>query len=84
MTELLLFTSSFLCVFSLGFQSLNVNHGHYTAAFFTSFIIGASNLMLFKMVPNACASEMGAYLAGGPIGIVCAMKFHAWFRGRKK
>ncbi len=39
MTELFLFLSTFLAVFAPGFQSLNVNNGHYMAAFITSFAI---------------------------------------------
>jgi hypothetical protein len=84
MTELLLFISTFLAVFALGFQSLNVNNGHYRAAFFTSFLIGGANLALFKLAPNAGGTEIAAYLSGGPIGIVCAMKFHGWFRKRTR
>lgn len=84
MTELLLFASCFIAVFALGFQSLNVNNGHYAAAFFTSFLIGASHLALYKLAPSASGSEIAAYLAGGPLGIVCAMKFHVWFRRKKK
>ncbi len=84
MTELILFCSTFISVFALGFQSLNVNNGHYTAAFFTSFLIGASNLMLYKLAPNASGSEIAAYLSGGPFGIWCAMKFHGWYRGRAR
>jgi hypothetical protein len=84
MTELLLFGSTFGAVFALGFQSLNVNNGHYVAAFFTSFLISGMNLALYKMAPNATGTEIAAYLAGGPIGIICAMKFHAWLRHRKK
>jgi hypothetical protein len=83
MTELMLFTSCFVAVFSLGFQSLNVNNGHYVAAFFTSFLIGGANLALFKLAPDATGIQIAAYLAGGPIGIVCAMKFHGWFRKKK-
>lgn len=84
MTELLLFASTFLSVFALGFQSLNVNNGHYTAAFFTSFLIGTANLALYKVAPNATGTQVIAYLAGGPIGIVSAMKFHHWFRSRNQ
>lgn len=76
MTELLLFLSTFFSVFALGFQSLNVNNGHYTAAVFTSFAIGAANLALYKLAPEASGMQIAAYLAGGPIGIVCAMKAH--------
>ena len=84
MTEIVLFLSTFLAVFALGFQSLNVNHGHYLAAFFTSFLIGGANLLLYKLAPNATGTQIAAYLAGGPLGIVCAMKFHGWFRKRTK
>ena len=37
MTSAALFASTFALVFFLGLQSLNVNNGHYRAAFFTSF-----------------------------------------------
>ena len=84
MTELILFCSTFISVFALGFQSLNVNHGHYVAAFFTSFLIGASTLALYKLAPNACGTEIAAYLSGGTLGIVAAMKFHQWFRSRNR
>ena len=40
MTSIALFASTFALVFFLGLQSLNVNNGHYRAAFFTSFGIG--------------------------------------------
>ena len=83
MTELVLFISTFLSVFALGFQSLNVNNGHYMAAFFTSFLIGTANLMLYRLAPNATGTEIAAYLAGAPLGIVTAMKFHAWLRRRR-
>ena len=35
MTAAALFISTFALVFFLGLQSLNVNNGYYTAAFFT-------------------------------------------------
>lgn len=80
MTELALFASSFLLVFSLGLQSLNVNGGHYIAAFFTSFMIGAGNLVVLKIAPNASAPEMAAYMMGGPFGIICSMAFHRYVK----
>ncbi len=76
MNELALFGSTFALVFALGFQSLNVNGGHYRAAFVNSFLIGSSNLVLFKMVPHADLAEMGAYLLGGPFGIITSMWVH--------
>ena len=82
MIEFALFLSTFISVFALGFQSLNVNNGHYTAAFLTSFVIAASNLVLFKLAPQAAGTEIAAYLSGGSIGIICAMKVHGWMRHR--
>lgn len=76
MTAILIFISTFVLVFALGFQSLNVNNGHYEAAFLTSFAIAASNLILFKTVPQAGALEIGAYLIAGPFAIVSSMWLH--------
>jgi len=73
-----LFSSTYVLVFALGLQSLNVNGGHFIAAFFTSFGIGASNLVLFKLAPEAGGIEIVAYLAGGPLGIVSAMRAHPY------
>lgn len=84
MNELLLFASTFITVFALGLQSLNVNRGHRLAAFFTSFLIGLGNLGVLKLVPSAGWSEVAAYLAGGPFGIVCSMYAHPWLVARWK
>ncbi len=84
MTELLLFASTFALVFALGMQSLNVNGGHYKAAFVNSFLIGASNLVLFKVVPHANTGEMLAYLMGGPFGIITSMWAHSKTIGRAR
>lgn len=83
MTELALFASTFLLVFALGLQSLNVNNGRHAAAFFTSFLIGGANLIVLRLAPNATGSEIAAYLSGGPLGILCAMKVFAWQRRKK-
>jgi len=82
-----LFASTYALVFALGLQSLNVNGGHYAAAFFTSFCIGASNPVLFKLAPDAGGIQIVAYLAGGPLGIVSAMRAHPYIvrlYGRQK
>lgn len=76
MSEIALFFSTFLLVFFLGLQSLNVNGGHYAAAFFTSFGIGSANLILFKLAPHASGYEIAAFLLGGPFGIVASMWIH--------
>lgn len=82
MTELTLFASTFFVVFLLGVQQLNVQHDHQLAAFFTSIGIGLAQLALFKLAPDASGTEIAAYLSGGPIAIVCAMKAHPWLRRR--
>lgn len=79
MNALLILASTFTLVFALGFQSLNVNNGHYKAAFFTSFAIGVANLVLFKTVPQANWLEIGAYLIAGPFAITASMKAHNWW-----
>lgn len=76
MTATILFASTFALVFALGFQSLNVNRGHYVAAFITSFAIGGSNLWLYRYLPSANLVEIAAYLAGGPLGIISSMLAH--------
>ena len=81
MTALYLLASTFALVFFLGMQSLAVNGGHRWLAFGNSFAIGASNLVLFKLAPQASGLEVAAYLAGGPLGIVSAMAvFGRWKR----
>ena len=81
MIALTIFVSTFVLVFALGFQSLNVNGGHYRAAFLTSFGISISNLVLFKTLPQADVVQIAAYLLGGPFGIVCSMAAHNKFMG---
>lgn len=76
MTELTLFSSTFVLVFALGAQSLNVNNGHYIAAAFTSFVIGSGQMVLFKLAPHASWSEIASFLLGGPFGITASMWAH--------
>ena len=83
-TALVIFVSTFVLVFALGFQSLNVNNGHYKAAFLTSFAIAVSNLVLFKTVPQADMLQVIAYLMAGPCAIVCSMWAHTrWMKPRR-
>lgn len=86
MTAAALFFSSFVLVFALGFQSLNVNRGHRIAAFFTSFAIGLSQLFALRVIPSPATGEleMLAYLLGGPFGIVASMVAHPYIVGRRK
>jgi hypothetical protein len=84
MNALILFISTFVMVFALGFQSLNVNHGHYRAAFMTSFAIGGGNLVILKMVPDGDLYAIAAYLIAGPLAITAGMWVHERTLGKKK
>ena len=87
MNELTLFASTFVLVFALGLQSLNVNNGHYVAAALTSLVIGSGQMVLFKLAPNAGWTEISAFLLGGPFGITASMWAHprlARLLGRKR
>lgn len=82
MSHALLFLSAFVSVFALGFQSLNVNGGHYLAAASTSFIIGVGHIALYRMMPDADFGQLLAYLLGGPLGITASMWVHRRTVGR--
>lgn len=84
MTALALFASTFVLVFALGFQSLNVNNGHYLAAALTSFVIGAMQMVLLKLGPDASAIEIAAFIGGGPLGIMASMVVHRRTLGKRR
>jgi hypothetical protein len=73
---LLVFAGTWLSVFTLGLQSLNVNQGHYLAAAITSIGIGTGHIILYKYMPGADALEIAAYLLAGISGITFSMWFH--------
>ena len=84
MTELWTFLAAFGLVFALAFQSLNTNRGHYVAAFVTSWVIGGFQLYVLKTIPLAETLSVDvAYLAGGPLGAMCAMYLHPRWMKRK-
>lgn len=83
MIEFLLFASTFISVAALGFQSLNVNQGHYLAAFLTSFAISGGHLALYHYMPQASLTQMAAYFLGGSTGIVASMWLHRRTVGRQ-
>jgi hypothetical protein len=60
---LLVFAGTWLSVFTLGLQSLNVNQGHYLAAAVTSIGIGIGHVLLYRYMPGANKVEIGFYLA---------------------
>lgn len=82
MTHAALFLSAFLTVFLLGIQQQNVHGRHYIAAAITSLGIGAAQIFLWRLVPDANATEIAATLAGGPAGIVSAMAAHPYIKRR--
>jgi hypothetical protein len=88
-SALLCFASTFVAVFALGLQSLNVNQGHYLAAALTSLAIGASSIALYKFMPTAgwVSLETLCYLTGGVTGITSSMWFHRtvkqWWAARE-
>jgi len=80
MTALSIFAATFVTVFALGFQSLNVNNGHYGAAAFTSLVIGVSHLVLYKILPDGDAVTCVAFLIAGPLAITSSMWAHGHYR----
>lgn len=70
--ELILFVSATVSVTLLVVQSINNNHGRAVLAFFTSIAIGLSQVYLYKLMANASASEVVAFVAGGPAGNLIA------------
>jgi len=83
-SALLCFVSTFVAVFALGFQSQNVNQGHYWAAALTSVAIGVSSIFLYKLMPNSGPLEGFAYLIGGVTGITTSMWVHRNTLGKRK
>ena len=83
MNELILFSSTFAIVFFLVLQSQLVNNNMPTAAFFNSVAISASQLLLFKLAPNAAGAEIVAYIMGGPFGVLASMAAFKIYRNKK-
>lgn len=79
MIALLLFAITFVLVFLLGIQQLNVQFGQRAQAFMTSLAIAGLQLWLLKLMPQPTSwLENLGYLAGGPFGILAAMSSHGW------
>ena len=87
MSSLLLFASTFISVFALGLQSLNVNQGHYLAAGITSVLISTGHIFLYRFMPDANVLDALGYYAGGIAGITASMWVHprlkAWWARRR-
>jgi len=76
MDAISVFCATFITVFALGFQSRNVNTHQYKAAALTSFAIGGTHLVLYRVLPNADALTMAAFLIAGPLAITASMYAH--------
>lgn len=76
MSELILFGSAFSIVALLVAQQQNVTGRHYLLAALTSIAIGASQIVLWRLIPAASWTEIFATLAGGPAGVLFSMWAH--------
>jgi len=80
---MILFLTTYVGVFLLGFQQQNVQHGHYKMAAITSSAIA---LTQYLMITNVVSSGwVGvAYMAiGGSMGITSSMYIHKRWRSKK-
>lgn len=86
MALLQLFAVSYFSVFILGFQSRNINSGHFKMAAICSVGIGLSNAYVWKHIIGAGASwpEWFTYSIAGGCGITSAMWFHQRFMTKEK
>jgi len=84
----IVFFASYVSVFALGLQSLNVNQGQYGLASATSLVICTGSLGLFKVLPDSGVLQIVAYYAGCNLGIITSMWSHPrlkrWWAGRNK
>jgi hypothetical protein len=84
---LFVFGSTFIAVFFLGLQSLNVNQGDKQAAGVTSFFISSGHILLYRYMPAPSGLEIVGYYLGGIVGIVKSIEWHpyikAWITARR-
>lgn len=76
MTELALFLSAFATVFLLVFQQQNTIHRARWLGSITSIAIGAAQLTLWRIVPDASITQLAAAIIGGPAGYNAALSAH--------
>jgi hypothetical protein len=84
----LVFASTFVTVFALGVQSLNVNQRMYLAAGVTSLAISSGHLWLYKIMPQPSWFDLAGFYIGGVTGITCSIAAHphikAWLQRWRK
>jgi len=76
MSLFLLFLSSFLVVFLLVFQQLNVSRRHYGLAAITSVAITLTQFIVVKGMASGGAPEMVFMSAGAVLGVLTSMASH--------
>lgn len=79
MNSILLFFCIVLVAFLQGFQNKNITGNHYLLAAITSMLLGGAGVLLFKVMPSASGSEIAAYIAAGPVGVLSSMLVHNRF-----
>lgn len=78
MENIYLFLASFLIVFLLGIQQLNVEHRKYLYSAITSVGITSANYFLFKKLPtsNFEIVQFIFFSSGGALGVIASMYIH--------
>ena len=78
MENIYLFLASFILVFLLGFQQLNIEHRRYLYSAITSVGITATNYFLFKLLPSSGFEVLQFifFSMGGVIGVMSSMYLH--------
>lgn len=79
-SALLVYLSTFVTVFALGLQSLNVNQRMFIFAAVTSLAISSGHLWLYKIMPHPTWLDLGGYYAGGVTGILASMWVHPYIK----
>lgn len=73
--------TGFISVFSMGFNSRNINNGNYGLAISMSMFIGFSQVYLWKTItdPNIGLAGALVYSVSGGLGVISAMYVHERF-----
>ena len=81
---LVTFATSYGIVFFLVLQSQLANRERYREAFLNSLLcIGPCNLYILKHLPaTTSTADDIAYLLGGPLACISAMRAFAWYNAR--
>lgn len=83
MSELIIFSAQFLCVYLLGIQSLMVRDSNCSGAALGSLMIGMSQFYIFAIIGGLSATDIGAgdwwaFILAGPVAIVTSIKTHPY------